>query len=168
MVVILTDFSLRIIRDYGGRVILITSSSSSSMVASTKNSKLKVCQCHRYIIILMTPLVTFFLADGRQTSLFLMNHPWKTFKARFFFWQEGIEMKEVFEGWRDPNGLRMREAVICHLQKISNQVCLWFSLVNDVFTFMSSGIFSAIRVGRASISDEHTREINSKQDFFWQ
>ena len=58
-------------------------------------------------------------------------------------------------------GLSMREAVICQLQEIDNQVCLCFSHVN-VFTFTSSGIFSA---GRASISDEHTRDIISNQDF---
>ena len=51
---------------------------------------------------------------------------------------------------------------ICQLQEINNQVCLCFSLVNDVLTFTSSGIFSA---GRASISGEHTREININQDF---
>ena len=48
-----------------------------------------------------------------------------------------------------------------YMTEINNQVCLCFSPVNDVFTFTSSGTFSA---GRAS-SDEHARETNLNQDF---
>ena len=160
MDVIFTDFSLRILRDDGTRVILIISSSYLhpwSLQQRTLN--LRFVNVIGILIILMTPLITFFLADGKQTFLFLVNRG-KNLKQDLSFdkkalkWERSLRGEGIREWYEDEESSYMSE--------INNQVYLCFSPINDVFTFTSSGIFSA---GRASNSDEHTRETNWNQDF---